>query len=48
MKKIMKQFGEGFISFLAVMFVLGGMATIVGMFTIIVIKLLTLFHGIIF
>lgn len=48
MKKIMKQFGEGIISFLACMFFLGGIATVVGICIITVVKLLSLFWGIIF
>ncbi len=48
MKKIMKQFGEGIISFLACMFFLGGIATVFGICIITVVKLLSLFYGIIF
>lgn len=48
MKKIMKQFGEGIISFLACMFFLGGIATVFGICIITVVKLLSLFCGIIF
>ena len=48
MKKIMKQFGEGIISFLARMFFLGGIATVFGICIITVVKLLSLFWGIIF
>ena len=46
--KILKQLGEGLTSFLACMFFLGGIATVVGICIITVVKLLTLFWGIIF
>ena len=41
MKKIMKQFFEGIISFLACMFFLGGIATVFGICIISVVKLLS-------
>ena len=48
MKKIMKQFGEGIISFLACMYFLGGIATVIGICKKKKKKLLSLFWGIIF
>lgn len=46
--KILKQLGEGLTSFLACMFILGGMITVFGICIITVVKLLSLFWGIIF
>lgn len=46
--KILKQLGEGLISFLACMFLLGGIATVFGISIISVVKILTIFYGIIF